>query len=392
MPKAVDVAIIGGGIMGVSTAYWLNAMEPGLEIVVFERDPSHARSSTALSVASIRQQFTQPINVRISRFGLDFIRRFPETTAPVGGIDLGFRGNGYLFLAGTPEAAAGMRRSVAMQRREGAATELLEPAALAERFDWLDPSGLCLASYGGTEEGWFDNMGLWGGLRDMARLGGVQFAKAEVAGLEAEGRAVGALLLADGGRVAAGEIVNATGTRASALLRLLGEDLPIESRKRTVFVVDAPGAQHPEAPLIVDHLGYYARPEGSHWIMACVPEEDPAVGYDDFTERHWEFEEVIWPRIAQRIPNFDRARVLRRWVGHYAYNRLDQNAILGRHPIWRNLLLINGFSGHGLQQAPAMGRGLAELILHGAFRSLDLTPFAVERIVENRPFRECAIV
>ena len=392
MAERVDVAIIGGGIMGVSTAYWLSRFDPGLRICVFERDPMHEFSSTALSVASIRLQFSNPANVRVSRFGLEFIREFSALTRSVGGVDLGFRSNGYLFLVGSEAGAATLAETIAMQRREGAGTMALTAQDLAQRFAWMNTAGVTLASFGGQAEGWFDNMGLLSGLRDLARLQGVRFEHAEVTGLKCKGRAVETLLLSSGRVISVGEVVNAAGPRAANVMAMVGEKFPVEPRKRTVFVVDAPGARHPDAPLLIDYQGYYARPEGNCWITACVPAQDAAVAPDDFVPSHCDFDEIIWPKLYERIPGFDRAKVLRHWVGHYAFNTLDQNAILGRHPEWRNLSLINGFSGHGLQQAPAMGRGLAELLVHGGFRSLDLSDFAMERILEKRPFRELGIV
>lgn len=392
MKEKCDVAIVGGGVMGASVAYWLSCLDPTLRITVFERDPTHAFSSTALSVASIRMQFSQPANVQVSRFGLEFIHGFAERTAPVGRIDLGFQGNGYLFLAGSDKGAEVLRDTTAMQRRHGANTSMLDKDDLVRRFPWMDPIGVSLATFGGATEGWFDNMGLLAGLRALARSQGVRFEHAHVSGLQAQGRAVRHLVLDDGRRVSAGAVVNAAGPRAAELLSSLGEKLPVEPRKRTVFVVDAPNARHPDAPLIIDYRGYYIRPEGNAWITACVPDDDSRVSVEDFDARHWDFEETIWPMLYERIPGFDAAKVLRHWVGHYAYNTLDQNAILGPHPEWDNLWLINGFSGHGLQQAPAMGLGLAELISKGRFETMDLSAFSMQRILENRPFRERAIV
>ena len=170
-----------------------------------------------------------------------------------------------------------------------------------------------------------------------------------------------------------------------------GLSLPVEPRKRTVFVIDAPNARHPDAPLLVD-AGFYLRPEQSHWITATVPQDDGPCAADDFEPDLHLFEDVIWEQLYNRAPGFDAVKVIRHWVGHYAYNTLDQNAILGPHPDMPNLFLMNGFSGHGLQQSPAVGRGLAEHILTGGWQSLDLSELGVSRILENRPFREKAVV
>ena len=384
-----DVLIVGGGVMGASAAFWLTRLAPGLAVTVLERDPTHAQAATALSVASIRQQFSTPVNVKISRFGLEVIRDFP---ALVGGPELGFRENGYLFLAGSAAAAAVMGEVAATQRALGAATELMEPAALAARFPWLVLDGVHLGSFGASGEGWFDNMGLLAGFRDAARAQGAVWRRAEAVALIGAGGRVTGVRLSDGAELAAGAVVLAAGTRATTLLATLGEEWPVEPRKRTVFLIDAPEARHPDAPLLVDPTGFYLRPEGRHWIAATVPDIDPPADPEDFEPRHAEFEEVLWPRLYARAPGFAAVKVLRAWAGQYDFNTLDQNAIVGPHPGLPGLFVLSGFSGHGLQQAPAMGRGLAEVLLTGRYQSLDLSELGVERILAGRPFPERAVV
>ena len=117
-----------------------------------------------------------------------------------------------------------------------------------------------------------------------------------------------------------------------------------------------------------------------------------AAAFDDFTMDHALWQDVIWPGLADRIPRFEAIRVVNEWAGHYAYNTLDHNAIMGPHGEVENFLFLNGFSGHGLQQSPAMGRGMSEWITYGAYRSLDLTPFHYDRIAENRPLIEKAVI
>jgi glycine/D-amino acid oxidase-like deaminating enzyme len=387
----VDVAVIGGGVMGASAAYWLTRMQPGLSVTVYERDPSYAQAATALSAASIRQQFSTAVNVRISRFGIEFLKEFTDWLGPAAG-DPGLRENGYLFLATTEDGAAVLRRAQAVQVAEGAATVLLDRAGLAARFPWVETGDITLGSFGPEREGWFDNMGLLWGFRRAAQAQGARFVTAEVAGLEHAGGRVTGVTLADGSRAACGTAVMAAGTRAAGLLRAMGEDIPVEPRKRTVFVVDAPEARFPQAPLLIDPAGYWARPDGRHWLCATVPEHDPACALDDFDPSHGDFEEAIWPLLYARMPAFETAKVLRAWAGHYDYNTFDQNALAGPMPGWQNLLLLNGFSGHGLQQSPAMGRGIAEQILTGGWQSLDLSDLDPGRVAAGRPVVEEAVV
>jgi glycine/D-amino acid oxidase-like deaminating enzyme len=392
MEPTWDVVIAGGGIMGVSAAFWLTKLGAG-RVCVVEPDPSLARSSTALSVASIRQQFSNPVNVRISAFGIGFLRNIREHVDIEGfPSSVHVQENGYLFLAGSAGAAERMRAVAAMQVAEGAATRLLSPEEISARFPYLATGDLILGSWGPKDEGWFDNMGLHDLLRRAAKAQGAEFVTDRVVGIERVGDRIGGATLASGARLSCGTLVNASGTAAAQLLRMIGEDLPVEPRKRTVFVVDAPKARHADAPLLIDHQGYYARPEGRTWLTATVPQDDGPADPQDF-EPDWNlFEDVIWEKIWRRMPDFDEARVVRAWAGHYAFNTLDQNAIVGRWPTCPNLVLMNGFSGHGLQQAPAMGRAVAELIVQGGFRTLDLSDLGPERILAGRPFLELAVV
>lgn len=388
-----DVIVIGGAVTGASVAWWLTQIAPGLRVCVIERDPTYAKAATALSVASIRSQFSNPVNVAISRFGVQFLREFGERLhLDPGQGDLGLKENGYLFLGGSAESPRVMAEIAAMQQGLGARTQVLSPGQVAAMWPWMATDDLTAGSFGPRDEGWFDNMGLLGGFRTAARRAGVEFLQDAAIGFEMEGDRVTGVRLASGARLACGTVVSCAGTRSASVLGWAGVALPVEPRKRTVFVIDAPNARHPEAPLIIDHQGYYMRPEQDGWITATVPQDDGPCDPDDFDPDAHLFEEVIWPMLYQRSEGFDAVKVRRLWVGHYDYNTLDQNAVLGAVPGRPNLYLAAGFSGHGLQQAPAVGRGLAELIAQGGYRSLDLSDLGMERVLAGRPFLERAIV
>ena len=390
--EKIDVLVIGGGVMGASVAFWLTRMQPGMSVLVVEQDPSYAFAATALSVASIRQQFTTAVNVEISRFGIGFIRDIAGHLGPQGGIaSLGLKENGYLFVTGNADAAVLMQEVAEMQRGLGATTEVLTPSGIKAKFPWMEVGDLVAGSFGPQGEGWFDNMGLLGGFRAAAKAKGARFIRDRVTGVDVAGDRVAGVVLEKGGRVACAAAVNAAGTRAADVMRMVGLDLPVEPRKRTVFVIDAPNARHPDAPLLVD-AGFYLRPEQHHWITATVPQNDGPCAADDFEPDLHLFEDVIWEQLYGRSTGFDAVKVIRHWVGHYDYNTLDQNAILGPHPAVPNLYLMNGFSGHGLQQSPAVGRGVAEHILTGGWQSLDLSNLSVARVVRGEPFLERAVV
>ena len=399
MRAAYDVVVIGGAAVGSSVAFHLTA-DPGFDgtVLVVERDPTYAGAATALSAASIRQQFSQAVNVRMSRYGLEVIRDFPHLMQVEDelGPDLGFRPGGYLFLAATEAGADVLRGNHAVQRACGAGTVLWTPDELADAFPHLRTDDLTLASYGGNGEGWFDNMGLVQGFRRKAMAQGAAYVRDEVVGIDA---ASGTVTLASGARTGAGAVVNAAGTRGARVAGLAGLDIPVEPRKRTLFVFDCERSPEGTArvnggrlPLTIDPSGVFIRPEGRHFLAGTPPADDPEVDPDDF-EPHWqEFEEIVWPVLAARSPAFEAIREVRRWAGHYDFNTLDQNAIVGRDPGLPWFVHASGFSGHGLQQSPAVGRAIAELIVHGAYRTLDLSALGVERVRTGRPLVEKAVV
>ena len=386
------VVVVGGGVMGSSFAWWLSG-DPAFtgEILVVERDSGYRRASSALSASSVRQQFSTPVNIAIGRFGFDFLRRAEDLLA-VGGERpaIGLVERGYLMLAGA-ESASILRANHALQREYGVEVALLDPDALRARFPWLATEGLALGSLGLSGEGWFDGWGLLQAFRRAARARGARYLEAEVVAGERRGRRALAVRLASGERLAADVLVVAAGPWAARVAAMFELALPVEARRRCGYMFETPEPPA-EAPLVVDPSGVWFRPEGRGFICGAPPPEEedlpdlPLVAEDGF------FEERIWPALAERVPAFERLRLRSSWAGYYAYNRFDQNALLGAHPEVDNLFFMAGFSGHGIQQAPAVGRGIAELVLHGAYRSLDLSPLDIGRLAAGRPLRERAVI
>jgi sarcosine oxidase len=388
-----DVVIIGGAIIGSSVATFL-AARPDFDgrIVVVERDPTFRTSSTTLSAASIRLQFSTPLNIEISRFGVDLVKhpgRYLEVEGEIPQID--FVENGYLFLA-TDAGLATLEHNHAVQRELGVAVALLTPAQLSQRLPWMFTDDLAAASLGLADEGWFDAHALLQGFRRKARSLGVVEHTGLVVGFELEGDRVGAVRLADGSTIRADWVVNAAGPRAAEVAAMAGIELPVRPRKRLVFHVDAPvslGA----APLTIDPSGIYFRPEGATYITGYSPRDgDADPDTLDLEPDRSRFDSIVWPALAHRVPAFDELRLLDTWAGHYEVNTLDHNAIVGPHPRIANLLFANGFSGHGLQQAPAVGRGLAEWIAVGHFETLNLGPLGYDRIARGEPIRELNVI
>ena len=391
--ERADVVVIGGAIIGASVAAFLVARRDfDGRIVVVERDPTFRTSSTTLSAASIRLQFSTPLNIEISRFGLELVKH-PERYLTVEGVapDVEFVENGYLFLA-TEAGLATLEHNHAVQRGLDVPVTLLSPAELGARFDWLRTDDLAGGSLGLAGEGWFDAHALLQGFRRKARSLGVVERPGEVVALERDGDRIGGVRLADGKSIQADWVVNAAGPRAADIARLAGVELPVRPRKRFVYHVEAPvslGA----APLTIDPTGVYVRPEGPAYLAGFSPHgNQPDPDTLDLVVDRSAFEKLVWPALAHRIPAFDQLRLVDAWAGHYEVNTLDHNAIVGPHPILTNLLFANGFSGHGLQQAPAVGRGLAEWIAAGRYETLDLAPLGYERIERHEPIVELNIV
>lgn len=385
-----DIVIIGGAIVGSSVAYYLR--EEGFKgsIALIERDPQFERSATTLSLASIRQQFSIPENIRLSQFTLGLFRRLKEEFGT--DADIGFREGGYLILAseaGLPVLQANHRTQMA----EGADILLEDPDALARRFPWMSVEGIAAGAYGRSGEGWFDAHALLGLLRKALKSKQIDLITGEVASIERDGARVAGVTLKDSTRFGAGTIVNAAGPNAGVVAAMAGTALPVEPRKRTVFVFEA-REKYADMPLLVDTSGVYVRPEGSVYLTGGAEAEarDQTADPTDF-EPSWElFEEIIWPALATRIPAFEAIKMTRAWAGHYDFNRLDHNAVIGPHPEVTNFFFANGFSGHGLQQAPAVGKALAELVMHGRYRSIDCSAFGYARVAEGRAFRELNVI
>ncbi|HRE21910.1 MAG TPA: FAD-binding oxidoreductase [Rhabdaerophilum sp.] len=394
MADTYDVVIAGGAVMGSAIA-WHLAAHPGFSgrIAVIEPDPTYQFSASALSAGSIRQQFSQETNIAISLYGIVFLREIGQRLAVNGEKpDIGLHEGGYLYLGADAHRPL-FEANNADQARMGAEIALLDAASLAVHFPWLNTGDLSIGSLGLSGEGWFDGYGLMQAFRKAARAKGVTYLKSKVVGIDRVGARIEGALLADGAALGCGAFVNAAGASgARALADLCGEPVPVYAKKRTVFSFTAREklATH---PLIIDTTGVWWRPEGEGFITGYSPDEPEESDHGADFEPDWSlFEEFIWPALAHRIPAFEAIRPGRAWAGHYDMNLLDHNAIVGRLGGLENGFVACGFSGHGLQQSPAVGRGLAELIIEGAYRSLDLSPLGYERIAAKRPLRERNVI
>jgi len=389
------VVIAGGAIMGSSTAWFLKKeLGFGGSVLVVEKDPTYARSATMLSAASIRQQFSTPENIRLSQFGIEVIRSLKERFGP--DADIGFHERGYLTMA----SAAGvpiLEANHAIQIAEGADIELLEPAEITRRWPFFSTEGVVRAAYGRSGEGWFDAWMWLDMIRKAAKGAGADYAQAAVVGLDRAGDRITSVTLSDGRKIACGTFVNAAGPAGGDVAALAGIALPVEPRKRFVYVVHC-RTPIEGLPMLIDGTavasGVYVRPEGQYFICGVSPDDatDARAGDDDFEVDYSLFDDLIWPALATRIPAFEALKLVRAWAGHYDFHTFDHNAVIGRHPTIANFIFCNGFSGHGVQQGPGAGRAVAELIVHGEYRSIDLSVFGYDRLVAGRPVVEANII
>ena len=394
MSETFDEVIAGGAIIGSSTAYHL-ASDPGFKgrILVVEKDMSYTKCATTLSLSSVRQQYSTAIKIRVGLAGVAFVREAGVTIEVDGDKpDLPFVENGYLYLAGDAGAEV-LRENNAIQTAEGANIALLSPDEIKARYPFINVEGVTLGSLGLTGEGWFDSYQLLQAFRRKARSLGVVYREDRVVSVEREGGRVTGVTLAGGDRIGCGVFLDSAGASGAAeIARGLGVEIPIQSRKRSVFVFETK-EQHDDCPLLIDTTGVFFRPSGGkHWIVGVSPPEEQDPECFDFEVRWEEFEDILWPAMAHRVPAFENIKLVRAWAGHYDLNVFDHNAIVGRLPGYENAYLAAGFSGHGEQQSPAVGRGLAELIAHGGFRTLDLSDFAFERIAAGRPLLEKNVI
>lgn len=387
--KNQNVVIVGGGVIGSAIAYFLAANKRFTgTITVIERDSTYANASSALSASSIRQQFSSPINIAISQFGVEFLRNLGSHLAVDGETpDLALTEYGYLYLA-TENGAQILRENHEIQRSHNVDAALLDPAALNVRYPWLRTDDLALGSLGLSGEGWFDGYGLLMAFRHKARSLGVRYLTDEAESFIIEGNRACGVRLKDGSEIQCDWAVNAAGAWAKPLTDATGFDLPVHGRRRCVFVFSSP-AKTPQCPLVIDPSGLWFRPEGPYWICGIVPEDDVN---DPPLEVDYDLFDKAWLILAERVPGFEAIRMQRAWAGYYEYNTFDHNALLGPHPAILNLMFANGFSGHGLQQAPAVGRGISELIIEGSYTTLDLSPLSVQRLAENRPLLERNVI
>lgn len=387
--KNWDVVIIGGGIMGCATAYSLMKQDGGLKVAVVERDPSYERASSSLSMANIRIQFSLKENIQISQYAFEALDRFEEEMT----VDdekpcIAFHREGNLFLVDR-EGRGAADKALELQKSLGCPVAWWSPREIKEHYPLYDVSAYEGGTFG-PKDGHLDAYAVLMGYKAKARSLGARFIKDEVTGVLAEGRQVSGVALASGDTLFSGVVVNCAGAWGAEVAKTAGIQIPVLPVKRQVFALDTKVKPEGPLPLTILPSGLYFRTETGNLILLGWSFEDDPVGFDFSWDKQC-FVDRIWPALAEFVPAFDTLKVVRGWAGLYAVNTLDSNAILGEWPELKGFFLANGFSGHGLQQGPAVGRYISELIL-GLKPVLDLSVFSPLRILENKPLSEGGIV
>lgn len=383
--------------MGASTAWFLSKNEDfDGSVLVVERDPTYKNSSTMHTNSCMRQQFSAELNVRISQFAADFVNNIQDY---MDGDDLvpelSIQNFGYMYFANNEAFANILQENQKVQLSVGAATQLLSPDQIKQRYPFYNVDDILLGSINLIDEGYWDGTAVFDSWRRQSRKAGAEYVTNEVVAMtkSADGTKVGSVTLRSGEVITCGKVLNTSGPRASRTAQMAGIDVPVEPRKRYSWIFAAEQPLSQDLPLTIDPSGVHVRENGGGTYQCGAHSDiDPAVAYDDFIMDFDVWENHVWPILATRIPQFEAIKIQNEWAGHYAYNTFDHNAIMGPHTEVENFFFLNGFSGHGLQQSPAMGRGTAEMLIYGEYRSLDLSSFNYSRIPDNVPIIEKAVI
>jgi glycine/D-amino acid oxidase-like deaminating enzyme len=384
-----DVVMVGGGIMGCSTAYHILKRDRSVKLAVVERDPTYSRASTTLSMANARVQFSLKENIQISLYTLQILEGFEDEMIVEGERpSIHYRREGNLFLV-DESARPVAEKALKLQKSLGCQVEWWSPEEIKRRYPLYETAALAGGTFG-SQDGYFDAYAVLMAFRAKARSLGAVFIADEVSEIMRASYRVTGVRLASGTRLVSKYVVNCAGAWAAQVACTAGISLPVIPVKRQVFALDTAVKPQGTLPLTVLPTGLYFRTETGGLILLGKSLRDDPVAFDFSWDRN-RFTDLLWRELARFVPAFESLRLVRGWAGLYAVNTLDGNAILGEWPDLVGLYLANGFSGHGLQQAPAVGRYLSELIL-GKRPALDLSIFGPERILEDRPLSEAGLV
>ena len=378
MKKAYDIVVIGGGIIGSSISY--NLVKDGFDgkILVIEKDPSYQFASSTLSAGGVREQFSLPENIKISQYSLDIFENFDEIMEINGDTPHAeFKQRGYLFLANEKNWPM-IRKNHEIQKGLGAHVSLLSIDEIKKLIPHINTDDLVSGSFG-SRDGYLDPYGVLQGYIKKGKKLGIEYLYEEVTGIDVKREKIEGVTTDKGKHIRCRIIVNAAGPYASVVGKMAGIDLPVDPVRKMAFVFDPHIKFDYDLPLVIDADGLlYFRHESGKTILTgkSIPDEPPGFNFE--WDRDY-YMNVVWPQVAKRVPPFDTAKLIRGWAGLYAMNKADGNAIIGHLGDVQGFYGAVGFSGHGLQQSPAIGKCMSELIQFGKYQTIDLSCFSFDR-------------
>jgi sarcosine oxidase subunit beta len=373
MEKTADVVIIGGGIVGLSIAYYLALKRAG-RIVLFEKGQL-GEGSTGRCVGGIRTQFSTEINIRFSLESLKTFEQFEEEF----GMNPEFKKIGYLFLATTEQEIGVFRENITLQRKFNIPVEFLSPEEIRSRWPYLRTEDVL----GGTfcpGDGYAGPSEILSGFVNGAKRGGVKIYEGmEIVGISlAKGRIRS--VRTKGEEIFAPVVVNAGGPHAASIGGMAGINIPVKPLRRQIFITAPFHLTDSPIPLTIDfHRGWYFRQEGNGLLLSGPLDLEPSFNLNTEYEAMTETSE----NAMFRVPALEKARIARGWAGLYEISP-DHHAILGKVPAAPGLILANGFSGHGFQHSPAVGKVISELITDGVASTIDISSLSIERIEKGK--------
>jgi len=383
LPERADVVVVGGGVMGASTAYHL-AKKACKDVLLLEREPFFGTQATGKCAGGIRYQFGTEINVRLSKISLPMLYRFEEELGQP--IDLNICG--YLFLLTRPEDVEVFQRTLEMQRRLGVGTEWLEPSDIADRVPDVDLTGVLGGTFN-ADDGLADPSSVVQGyVSGASRLGAILAADVEVTDILVEGDRVTGIATSRG-TVSTPVVVNAAGPWAGVVGEMAGLEIPVVPVRRQIVVTGPMPTIPADFPFVIEfERSLYFHREGEGILTGMSNPNEPP-GFDQSVDKAWEL--VHLEAAVERLPPLERAGLASRWAGLYEVSP-DAHPILGRVPELEGFFCINGFSGHGFMHGPVCGLLLAEEILDGGAHTLDISSLSIARFREGKGIAEYNVV
>ncbi len=383
------IIVVGGSIMGSSLAYHMAMAGHAKDLIVVEPDPSYAFAAAPRSAGGVRLMHGLPENIEMSRYGQQVYRNFAALMDVDGEPGtFAFHAYGYLHLVAGAADVKAIEDNLRVQHACGVANQILDRNALAQKFPYLRTDDID-AGLHGPGDGFIDPYAAVIGFRRKAVSLGVQYLTDRITGMRVANNKITAVELRSGESLAAAMVVNVAGAWAPEICRMVGMKVPVEPLYRPTFYYEIADDIGP-TPLTKDPSGVSFRTEGRGFTVGLTDTNRPAgFQWDVGQAEHDEFDNTLWPALAHRVPAFETLKVKRSWAGHYAINRFDGNTIIGNWPGGLdNFLLAIGFSGAGLQKGPAIGRALSELLLHGEYRTIDLSRLSYQRVIDDAPLLE----